>query len=97
LDAAQLVKHAFGLAYTFRDRPITLLYVFWEPSNPEAYQLFAEHRAEVARFAASIGGGGPEFIAMSYPELWTFWEASAEPEWLPVHVGRLRSRYGVSA
>ena len=50
LDAAQLVKHAFGLAYTFPDRPVTLIYLFWEPSNPEAYPIFAEHRAEVDRF-----------------------------------------------
>ena len=33
LDAAQLVKHAFGLAHTFPDRAVTLLYLFWEPSN----------------------------------------------------------------
>jgi len=28
LDAAQLIKHAFGLAHTFPDRPVTLLYLF---------------------------------------------------------------------
>ena len=28
LDAAQLVKHAFDLAYTFPDQPVTLLYLF---------------------------------------------------------------------
>jgi hypothetical protein len=97
LDAAQLVKHAFGLAYTFPDRPVTLLYVYWEPSNPEAYPFFAEHRAEVTRFAASIIGDGPEFVAMSYPELWKWWDTLSEPEWLSAHVGRLRTRYGVAA
>ncbi|MBZ5703472.1 MAG: hypothetical protein LAN84_16685 [Acidobacteriia bacterium] len=98
LDAAQLVKHAFGLAYgEFVNRRVTLLYLYWEPSNPEAYPTFAEHRAEVTRFAASIIGGGPEFVAMSYPELWRWWEAHPEPEWLPTHVGRLRARYGVAA
>jgi hypothetical protein len=96
LDAAQLVKHAFGLAYTFPDRPVTLLYLFWEPSNPEAYPIFAEHRAEVTRFAASVGGG-PAFISMSYPELWRSWDACSEPDWLQAHVGRLRGRYGVAA
>jgi hypothetical protein len=97
LDAAQLVKHAFGVAYTFADRPMTLLYLFWELSNPEAYPIFAEHRAEVTRFAASIAGGGPEFVAMSYPELWRSWDACPQPEWLRAHVGRLRARYGVAA
>src|ERR1700761_920762 len=32
LDAAQLVKHAFGIMYTFPDPPRTLIYLFWEPS-----------------------------------------------------------------
>lgn len=97
LDAAQLVKHAFGVAYTFPEQPVTLLYLYWEPSNPEAYPFFAEHRAEVNHFAASIVGGGPEFVAMSYPELWRSWDAYSEPEWLPLHVHRLRARYGVAA
>jgi len=96
LDAAQLVKHAFGVAYTFADRPMTLLYLFWEPSNPEAYPIFAEHRAEVTRFAASVGGGGPEFVAMSYPELWSLWGTCPHSEWLRTHVGRLKGRYGVA-
>jgi hypothetical protein len=95
LDAAQLVKHAFGLAYTFPDQHATLLYLFWEPANPEAYPSFAEHRAEVAQFAASIKGERPDFVAMSYPELWKLWDTCPTPEWLPAHVGRLRARYGV--
>ena len=95
LNAAQLVKHAFGLAYTFRDRPVILLYLFWEPPNSEALPIFAEHRAEVARFAELVSGGGPEFVAMSYPELWRWWDTLLEPEWLPTHVARLRARYAV--
>jgi hypothetical protein len=95
LDAAQLVKHAFGIAYTFPDQPTTLLYLFPEPSNPEEYPIFAEHRAEVARFAASISGDEPNFVAMSYPELWKSWETYSDP--FPVHVDRLRARYGVEA
>lgn len=98
LDAAQLVKHAFGLAYgEFVNRRVTLIYLYWEPSNPEAYPVFAEHRAEVTRFAASITGDGPEFVTMSYPELWRWWDTLPELEWLPAHVARLRARYGVGA
>jgi hypothetical protein len=95
LDAAQLVKHAFGIAHTFPNKPATLLYLFWEPSNPKQYRFFDEHRAEVAQFAASVFGGGPEFVAMSYPDLWRSWDAHSVPEWLQTHVGRLRARYGV--
>jgi hypothetical protein len=97
LDAAQLVKHAFGLAYTFGDQPVMLLYLFWEPSNPEAHPIFAEHRAELTRFAESKMDDRPEFAAMSYPELWRSWDTHPEPEWLRAHVGRLRARYGVAA
>ena len=50
----------------------------------------------MTRFAASVIGGQPEFVAMSYPELWELWEAHDEPEWLTAHVGRLRARYGVA-
>jgi hypothetical protein len=97
LDAAQLVKHAFGITHTFPGKPATLLYLFWEPSNTKAHPFFAEHRAEVTRFAASVDGGGPKFVAMSYPELWESWDAYPEPKWLQIHVGRLRERYGVEA
>ena len=54
LDAAQLVKHAYGLAHTFPDEPVTLLYLYWEPLNAERFTLFAEHRLEIE--AVSIPG-----------------------------------------
>jgi hypothetical protein len=96
LDAAQLVKHAFGIANTFAGRRTTLLYLYWEPSNPEAYPAFAEHQAEVLRFAASMHGASPAFVAMSYPELWNLWDSNSPSEWLRSHVGRLKARYAVS-
>jgi hypothetical protein len=96
LDAAQLVKHAFGLAYTFSSRPVTLLYLFWEPSNPEDYPVFAEHRAEVARSAAAVRSDGLQFVAMSYPELWHFWESMKSSDWLKAHAGRMQARYAVT-
>lgn len=97
LDAAQLVKHAFGLAHTFPDRSVTLLYLFWEPANPAAYPVFAEHRAEIDRFAGGVADGGPDFAALSYPEIWSAWEALEEPDWLRPHIARLRARYAVTA
>ena len=59
-----------GLARTFSDRPVTLLYLFWEPANAEASPVFAAHRAEISEFAARMTGSSPTFEAMSYPELW---------------------------
>ena len=41
LDAAQLVKHAFGLINTFPGRNVKLLYLFWEPRNSRDRPFFA--------------------------------------------------------
>ena len=98
LDAAQLVKHAFGLAHTFPGQPVTLVYLYWEPSNAADYPMFAQHRAEVARFAAAVDGSRPAFMAMSYPELLQSWSPQGGgPNWLDLHVGRLKTRYEVTA
>jgi hypothetical protein len=96
LDVAQLVKHSFGLAHTFEEKPVTLLYLFWEPSNAGAFPFFAEHRMEVDQFSASISNDAPKFAATSYPELWGSWDAGSAPGWLRIHVGRLRARYLVA-
>lgn len=92
LDAAQLIKHAFGLARTFKDHPVTLLYLFWEPENPECSPEFAAHRQEIAAFAEQVAGSKPEFTAMSYPELWAAWRKET-PEWLSGHLDQLGDRY----
>lgn len=33
---ALLLKNPFGLAYTIRDQPVTLPYLFWKPPNAKA-------------------------------------------------------------
>jgi hypothetical protein len=97
LDAAQLIKHAFGLARTFPDRPVTLLYLFWEPMNPDASPEFAAHRAEIKDFKSRVEGSSPVFEAMSYAELWQAWcENAALPEWVQEHRENLERRYLVS-
>ena len=95
LDAAQLIKHAFGLANTFKDRPVTLLYLFWEPANPSASPIFAEHRREIASFAERVADSSPVFKAMSYAELWSSWQDAEPADWLIQHVADLRARYDV--
>ena len=96
LDAAQLIKHAFGLAHRYGGRPVTLLYLFWEPANPKASPEFEEHRQEITRFAERVAESRPEFRAMSYPELWRHWrEAACPPAWLIDHVNRLDERYSI--
>ena len=95
LDAAQLIKHAFGLAHTFRNKSVTLLYLYWEPLNPECSSIFGEHRKEISDFAQRVEGSKPNFEAMSYCELWNQWAITA-PEWFLRHLDDLISRYLVS-
>lgn len=95
LDAAQLIKHAFGLARLAAGQPVTLLYLYWEPLNPQPGSIFDAHRAEIAAFVQRIAGAAPAFEAMSYAMLWTEWEAGA-PDWLSEHVAALRARYAVA-
>nr|WP_201157130.1 hypothetical protein [Rhodobaculum claviforme] len=96
LDAAQMIKHAFGLARTFGGRPVTLLYLFWEPANPEAHRVFTEHRQEIADFAGPVAGSTPAFEAMSYPDLWARWQETGPAPWLAPHLDELRARYEVT-
>jgi hypothetical protein len=92
LDAAQLIKHAFGLSRTFGHQPVTLLYLFWEPVNPDCSPEFAAHRREIELFAQRVAGSTPRFSAMSYPELWATWRETA-PVWLSRHLDELEARY----
>ena len=94
LDAAQLVKHAYGLAHTFPDNLVTLLYLYWEPRNAERFPLFVEHRREVDAFSERVAGTRPSFCAMSYLELWRSWSETPSSR-ITVHLNALRARYEV--
>lgn len=95
LDAAQLVKHAFGLMHCYPGRRLTLLYLYWEPLNAADYPLFEEHRREIAAFAVRTAGPHLAFASMTYNELWSFWDDPA-PRWLRTHLRHLRARYAVT-
>jgi hypothetical protein len=59
LDAAQLIKHAFGLAHCFAKCKLTLLYLYWEPKNADEFLEFKNHREEVKRFEGEVNGSLP--------------------------------------
>ncbi len=97
LDAPQLIKHAFGLAHCFRGMPTILLYVFWEPTDEIQFPIFAKHRDEIRRFQERVSGGFPQFVSVSYIELWNSWASRSEvPGWLIEHIANLRKRYLVT-
>ena len=75
---------------------MTLLYLFWEPANPTAGPEFVAHRDEIEEFRARVAGSSPAFEAMSYPELWRFWQDTEPADWLVRHLSDLHARYGVT-
>ncbi|MEG3155143.1 hypothetical protein [Sphingomonas sp. RB1R13] len=79
LDAAQLVKHAYGLVTEgprVSRRPI-LSYLFAEPATRGDVVIPSDahvrHRDEIARFAAAVAGDEVEFVAASYREWLNHW------------------------
>lgn len=96
LDRAQLIKHYLGLR-RFQHAgtelgPITLLYIFWEPTNWQDVEICKEHRAEVKAFATQVCGSTVAFRWMTYPQLWNDWLAIPS---LAEHASNLKNRYEV--
>jgi hypothetical protein len=94
LDAAQLVKHYWGLSNTRAGGTDVLLYIYWEPLDADAHETFAEHRDEVEEFSGRVGDPDCRFVALSYRELWQRWTRAGG--WHAEHVAAQRRRYGVS-
>jgi hypothetical protein len=98
LDGYQLVKHVLGLQRTYPERPLALVYLYWEPSNAVGEPLFDQHRREVARFGELVRDDAScQFLALSYAEHWQeLAQLSDPPAWLGEHVAQLRRRYFVN-
>ena len=97
LKADQLLKHYLGLkrAQQLDPQPVTLIYLYWEPSNPDSHDAFKQHRVEAEEFAERVADVMVPFKQLSYPELWEQSLASVDTR-LHEHVARLRERYEVS-
>lgn len=85
LDAAQLVKHAFGLVTDAKrkaKRP-HLHYLYAEPhergGKSITERMWQSHRDEIAEFAAAVAGADVEFSSCSYRE-WLFTWAGVDVE-----------------
>jgi hypothetical protein len=94
LDAAQLVKHAFGLvteARRLNKRPV-LFYLFAEPAKrglaPIPLSHLQYHRREVALFAEAVSGSVVRFASNSYGEWLASW-----PETSAAHRRAIRERF----
>lgn len=84
LDAAQLVKHAFGLVTegTRKRKPAALVYLYAEPQvlagKAIPSDVLAAHRDEISEFAAAVDGAAVEFHAASYREWLATWQAASQ-------------------
>lgn len=84
LDAAQLVKHAFGLVTEGRRRTRTpvLFYLYAEPDARNGRLIpqddIHRHRDEVARFASAVAGDEVMFHSASYREWIEAWLGSGD-------------------
>jgi len=74
LDAAQLVKHAFGLVTQARvlGKAPVLFYLYAEPSaragKPLSPAIFDHHRGEIDDFGGRVSGAAVRFASASYRE-----------------------------
>jgi hypothetical protein len=94
LDAAQLVKHAFGLVTQGRciGKSPVLLYLYAEPAMRGnigiAEEALARHRSEIDDFAEAVSDAPVRFAACSYREWLAGWSGDAH-----LHAEALRERF----
>lgn len=103
LDAALLVKHAFGLRTqgARRGRSAVLVYLYAEPKaypdgRPVSKEEIAGHRAELASFTKAVSDPAAEvrFESLCYAELLAHWNL-CPGEALRNHAVALSSRFDV--
>lgn len=83
LDAAQLVKHAFGLVTQANkmDKKAQLVYLYSEPKSIGNQRVIETdelkgHREEIAQFSEAVADAEVKFFAISYREWVGSWAAS---------------------
>jgi len=105
LDAAQLVKHAFGLRTAvhreqrFVGKQPVLLYLYTEPERwpdgrPVPSAEIDAHRAEIRDFAEVVTGDEVAFHACSYRELLSAWSGGSN-DVVRAHAAAITARFGV--
>jgi hypothetical protein len=98
LDARQLAKHFLAAKRAVVDSPdafaVVLLCIWWEPQDAGNHPVFERHREAVRAFAAAIPDEDMTVGALTYRQLWEYWEALENPV-LSRRTGLLRDRYDV--
>ena len=94
LDAAQLVKHAFGLSTEAKqvNRSPVLLYLYAEPGRGPA-SACSEYRAEIESFSAAVRGGRVRFAATSWADWLARFAAPSVSPSVTAHAEALRLKF----
>lgn len=100
LDAAQLVKHYFGLKYYIKanatNKTITLLYIYWQPSDLVMQKglVFIEHAEELARFADHVKADPQvKFRYSNYSSIYDHWVRYSNDKEVRSHLEAFKQRY----
>lgn len=98
LDAAQLVKHAYGLRTQAikRARGAVLVYLhaapaMWANGNPVDSAAIARHQDEIEDFARAVKGQDVTFAPLRWADLLAQWAASPA---LAAHAAAIATRFG---
>lgn len=98
LDAAQLVKHAYGLRTQGlkRAKGAVLVYLHaapstWASGKPVDPPAVARHEAEVEEFAQAVRGDAVTFVSLRWADLLDDWSRHSA---LAPHVAALTARFG---
>lgn len=98
LDAALLIKQAYGLRTRAQKRALgaVLVYLYAEPAAWASGKVVdaarkARHRAEIARFAARVAGDEVVFVPLRWADLMAQW---ASVPAVAAHAAALEARFG---
>jgi hypothetical protein len=98
LDAAQLVKHGYGLRTqgVKRAKGAVLVYLHaapatWANGKPVSPEAIARHEAEIADFARRVRGDAVTLVALRWADLLADWAASPA---LSAHAAAVTARFG---
>ena len=97
LDAAQLVKHAFGIVTDAerKGKNGVLIYLFAEPpflnGEPIAPDVLEKHRTEITKFAEFVSDSAVGFHALSYREWISTW--GEQPDGLKEHAQAILAKF----
>jgi hypothetical protein len=97
LDAAQLVKHAFGLiteSQRIENKHPLLVYLYDEPKKWPAEDI-SLHRVEVETFTQAVGGAAVRFIGVRWQDWLTRWSLTGQDA-IKAHAQSLRERFGIA-